>query len=136
MTTIKRFEDMKAWQKARELTSLVYQLTSEGSWARDFGLREQIRRAAVSVMSNVAEGFERRGDVEFARFLTMAKGSAGEVRSQLYVALDLAYVDERDFARARTLAEETSGMIAALMRYLRSGVRNQDGAASRASTGG
>jgi four helix bundle protein len=86
---IKRFEDIKAWQAARELVSAVYRVSGKGKFEKDFGLRDQIRRAAVSVMSNIAEGFERCSDKEFNRFLYIAKGSAGEVRSHLFVALDL-----------------------------------------------
>lgn len=119
MATISRFEEIEAWQRGRELTKLVYELTSKGSWAKDFGLRDQIRRAAVSAMSNIAEGFERHGQAEFLRFLTMAKASAGEVRSQLYVALDLGYIDNDEFAAAFKLAERTASMIAAFMGYLR-----------------
>ncbi|MBM4037083.1 MAG: four helix bundle protein, partial [Planctomycetes bacterium] len=85
MGKIERFEDMDAWKKARELTRAIYQLTSAGGFSRDFGLRDQIRRAAVSVMSNIAEGFERGGDKEFHQFLAVAKGSCGELRCQLYV---------------------------------------------------
>jgi four helix bundle protein len=119
MPTIKRFEDVEPWQRARELTKVIYQLTAKGQWAKDFGLRDQIRRAAVSAMSNVAEGFERRGDAEFVRFLSMAKASAGEVRSQLYAGLDLGYVDDAEFAGAYALAERTSSMIAGFISYLK-----------------
>ena len=119
MTSMRRFEDSEAWRKARELTKLVYKITSTGAWAKDFALRDQARRAAVSVMSNIAEGFERRGAVEFCRYLVMAKASAGEVRSQLYVALDLSYVDQQTFASVYQLAETTSRMIAGLTNYLR-----------------
>ena len=134
MGTITRFEDIEAWQRARELTKMMYQLTSKGEWAKDFGLRDQIRRAAVSAMSNVAEGFERRGNVEFLRFLNMAKASAGEVRSQLYVALDLGYVDRNEFADAFKLAERTSSMIAAFMGYLKNGATKSSNEASVAPT--
>jgi four helix bundle protein len=119
MSSIKRFEEIEAWQKARELTKLVYQLTTQGEWARDYGLRDQIRRATVSAMSNIAEGFERRSSADFARFLVMAKGSAGEVRSQLYVALDLEYLGRPAFLSAFKLAETTSRMIAGLTSYLK-----------------
>ncbi len=88
-----RFEDLLVWQRARELTRVIYELTQGGAFARDFGLRDQIRRAAVSVMSNIAEGFERGSDTEFGHFLSIAKGSCGEVRCQLYVASDQGYVD-------------------------------------------
>jgi four helix bundle protein len=119
MALAQRFEDLEAWQKARELTRVVYEATSDGAWAKDYGLRDQIRRAAVSAMSNIAEGFERRGPIEFGRFLLMAKASAGEVRSQLYVALDLGYVDAARFDAVRSLAETTSGKVAGLANYLK-----------------
>src|ERR1044071_8834864 len=88
MSTFQSFEDIEAWQKARELTRRVYEVSEVGAFARDFGLRDQIRRASVSALSNIAEGFERSGTGEFIQFLSAAKGSAGEVRAQLYVALD------------------------------------------------
>jgi len=119
MPTIEKFEDIEAWQKSRELTRLIYRMTSQGNWAKDFGLRDQIRRAAVSVMSNIAEGFERGGSAEFCRFLTMAKGSSGEVRSQLYLALDMSYIDQREFDNACKMARITSSMIAGLIGYLK-----------------
>ena len=85
---IKKFEEIESWKKARLLTSKIYQTTGQGNFARDFGLKDQIRRASISILSNIAEGFERGGDKEFVQFLAMAKGSCGEVRAQLYVALD------------------------------------------------
>ncbi|NEO92599.1 MAG: four helix bundle protein [Moorea sp. SIO3G5] len=92
MGTIKRFEEIQGWQTARELTRLVYALSKEGEFSRDFGLCNQMRRAAVSIMSNIAEGFESRTQRLFLEFLGRAKGSAGELRSQAYVALDAGYV--------------------------------------------
>src|SRR6266567_8049100 len=92
---INKFEDLIAWQKARKLTSDVYRVTSHGKFATDYGLKDQIRRAAVSSMSNVAEGFERGGLVEFHRFLAIAKGSCAELRAQLYVALDVGYLNPK-----------------------------------------
>lgn len=89
MPGISRFEDIQAWQTARELTNLVYKQSEKGQFARDFGLRDQIRRATVSIMSNIAEGFESRTDIQFINYLGHARASAGEVRSQLYIALDL-----------------------------------------------
>src|SRR5215213_9947888 len=89
---IERFEDFVAWQRARELTAEVYRVTGEGAFARDFGLRDQMRRSAVSAMSNIAEGFERGRASEFHQFLSIAKGSYAELRSQLYVALDAGYL--------------------------------------------
>lgn len=88
MAKFERFEEMDAWKKARGLVNAVYTITSAGEFARDFGLRDQMRRACVSVLSNIAEGFERGGNKEFCQFLATAKGSCGEVRAQLYIALD------------------------------------------------
>ncbi|MEI8064161.1 MAG: four helix bundle protein [Verrucomicrobiota bacterium] len=118
MAKIERFEDIAAWQKARELTREIYCITKSGEFARDFGLRDQIRRAAVSIMSNIAEGFERGGDKEFGQFLAVAKGSVGEVQAQLYVALDAGYVDKKVFAQLYALAEETGQLIGGFMKYL------------------
>jgi len=92
MTAITRFEEIEAWKTARQLTNMVYALSNKEGFNRDFGLRDQIRRASVSVMSNIAEGFESRTDVQFINFLGMARASAGEVRAQLYIALDQKYV--------------------------------------------
>ena len=92
MAKIEKFEDIEAWQKARGLSKAVYAVTGDGTFARDFGLRDQIRRAAVSVMSNIAEGFDRGGNRELTQFLYIAKGSAAEVQAQLYVALDAGYL--------------------------------------------
>lgn len=119
VATIEKFEDIEAWKKARELTMSIYSVTADGLWSRDYGLRDQIRRASVSIMSNIAEGFERGGTVEFQRYLTMAKGSAGEVRCQLYVALDAGYIDQQAFHLLSALAEKTSGMIAGFTNYLK-----------------
>ncbi len=118
MHRIGRFEDIEAWKKARELVKAVYETTAQGGFSRDFGLRDQIRRAAVSVMSNVAEGFERGGNKEFRQFLSMAKGSAGEVKAQLYVSLDAGYITQDDFKELYSLAEETGRLIGGFMRYL------------------
>src|SRR5688500_7301279 len=92
---VKYFEDLEVWKEARRLTHQVYQATQDAAFAKDFGLRDQMQRAAVSVMSNIAEGFERGGNQEFVQFLYIAKGSCGEMRSQLYVALDQDYVDRK-----------------------------------------
>ena len=119
MATFRRFEDIEAWQLGRELTRRVYDVTRDGRFSRDYGLRDQIQRAAVSVTSNVAEGFERGSQREFVRFLLIAKGSAGEVRSQLYVALGLDYIESDTFDELYDLATRTSRKLAALVRYLR-----------------
>jgi len=118
MARVERFEDVDAWRKARELTNLIYQITTTGEFARDFGLRDQIRRAAVSILSNIAEGFERDGDKEFLQFLSLAKGSCGEVRAQLYGACDQEYINDAQFQKLIEKAIEVSRLIAGLMRYL------------------
>lgn len=114
MSGIQRFEDLIAWQKARELTRMVYGITSKPAFSRDFALRDQIRRAAVSVMSNIAEGFERSGAREFHQFLVIAKGSCAELRSQLYTALDNGHIDNDEFYRAQELAQSAAQVIGAL----------------------
>ncbi len=118
--TIKYFEDLEVWKEARRLTREIYRLTQDGKFSRDFGLREQIRRAAVSVMSNIAEGFERGGNQEFIQFLYVAKGSCGDVRSQLYVALDQGYVGQAEFDEVTKLARRLSIMITNFIDYLKS----------------
>ena len=124
MATFKKFEEIEAWQKARQLTKRIYALSRSGDFARDFGLKDQIRRASVSIMSNIAEGHDRSGTGEFVQFLATAKGSAAEVKSQLYVALDQEYINENAFAETFGLATETASMIGGLMNYLRrSGIR-------------
>ena len=116
---IRRFEDLIAWQKARDLTKGVYLLTTATAFSKDFGLRDQIRRAAVSIMSNIAEGFERAGRAEFHQFLVIAKGSCAEVRSQLYVALDAGYVTREQFDKVRSEAEEVGRVIGGLRASLK-----------------
>ena len=120
MGTIERFEDIEAWRDARELVRNVYEITSQGRFERDFGLRDQLRRAAVSTMSNIAEGFERGGNREFIRFLYFAKGSAGEVRSQLYVAVDLDYVDQQEANEISERVQTISRRVSSLIKYLKS----------------
>ena len=119
MTSIKNFEDLKAWQKARELAGYVYELTRNEKFSRDFGLRDQVQRAASSVMHNIAEGLESGSDPEFVRFLKMARRSAGEVQSQLYLALDVGYISEEDRQGAHILATEVKRLINGMMTYLR-----------------
>lgn len=126
MSSLMKFEDIEAWQKARELTRDVYVLSGSGKFARDFGLRDQIRRAAVSVMSNIAEGFERGGSAEFSQFLAIAKGSTGEVETQLYVAFDQNYISKEQFDSTRAIATSTKKLIAGFMNYLkRSNLKGQ-----------
>ncbi|MFI5174500.1 MAG: four helix bundle protein [Terriglobia bacterium] len=119
MARIVRFEDIEAWKRARELAKDTYRITSNARFGRDFPLRDQMRRASVSILSNIAEGFERSGDKEFQQFLALAKGSSGELRSQLYIALDQQYINENQFAEIRLKSEEVSKMLAGLIRYLR-----------------
>jgi four helix bundle protein len=114
-----RFEDIEAWKKARLLVGEVYGITSGGELARDFSLRDQLRRASVSILSNIAEGFERGGNKEFCQFLALAKGSCGEVRAQLYVALDQHYINQQQFKTVSDHAIEVSRIISGLMKYLR-----------------
>jgi four helix bundle protein len=116
---VKNFEDLNVWQQARQLTQEVYRLTKTENFLKDFGLRDQIRRAAVSVMSNIAEGFERGGNQEFLQFLYVAKGSCGEVRSQLYVALDQGYATENETDKLLQAFKRLSGSIRNLITYLR-----------------
>ena len=120
MSTIIRFEEIEAWKTARELTNQIYSFTGSGKFSRDYGLRDQIRRAAVSVMSNIAEGFESQTQVMFISYLGRAKASAGEVRSQLYVALDRKYITEEQFKDTYNLADKVSRQIYRFIIYLQS----------------
>jgi four helix bundle protein len=112
--TIRSFEDLIAWQKARALTSDIYRSTRDGPFARDFGLKDQIQRASVSVMSNIAEGYERCSPADFSNFLRVAKASSAEVRSLLYVALDVEYLAQDLHVKLRHQAEEVGRIIAGL----------------------
>ena len=116
---VKLFEDLEIWKEARRLTQRIYQLTKTDNFAKDFALRDQIRRAAVSIMSNIAEGFERGGNPEFIQFLYVAKASCGEVRSQIYVALDQGYITKPDSGESIIAFRRLSGMIGNLINYLR-----------------
>ena len=120
MGTISRFEEIEAWQYARELTKRIYQLSALGEFSRDFGLRDQIRRAAVSIMSNIAEGFESQTQSLFIKYLGIAKASAGEVRSQLYIASDLGYLSPEDLRNTINLTEKVSRLIFGFIKYLQS----------------
>jgi four helix bundle protein len=118
MSTITRFEEIDAWKTARELTRLIYALTDRGNFAKDFGLKNQIQRASVSIMSNIAEGFESRTQARFIDYLGHAKASAGEVRCQLYIAMDLSYMNEEQFKQVFDLADKASRQIYNFMSYL------------------
>src|SRR6266702_6346119 len=118
MAKIRKFEDVESWKRVRKLTKEIYKATGVGKFARDFGLRDQIRRAAVSILSNIAEGFERGGNKEFLQFLSQAKGSCGEIRAQLYVALDQVYLNSVQFKELIEQTIRVSRLIAGLMKYL------------------
>lgn len=118
MTTAKRFEDLGVWQRAKDLTNLIYKYSTDGTFARDFGLRDQMRRAAVSIMSNIAEGFESQTQAQFIKYLGLAKGSAGELRAQLCIARDQGYISEENFSELFLLAEICSKQLARIIQYL------------------
>ncbi len=118
MASIRTFEEIQAWQKARELSRLVYGLTSAEAVVRDFALCDQIRRSSISVMSNIAEGFGRSGNREFLQFLYIARGSLAEVKSQLYVMLDVSYVSQKQFDLAYALASEAETLLSGFINYL------------------
>jgi len=119
MSKIERFEDIKAWQKARDLTKSTFDITSQGNFAKDYSLKDQIRRASASVMSNIAEGYARQTDKEFTQFLYIALGSVAEVQSQLYVARNLSYISTEQFGQAYELTSETARLINGFIKYLR-----------------
>lgn len=118
MSVIKKIEDIQAWQKARQLIVKIYKLTSQGDWSKDFGFKDQIRRAAVSIACNIAEGYAKETKADFKRYLSIARGSASEVKTQLYIALDLNYLNEKDFKVIYKEIDEVSAMITGLMNYL------------------
>ena len=114
-----RFEQLPCWQKARELCQEVYKLINKPAFSKDFSLKDQIRRASVSIMSNIAEGFDTSTDKEFVRYLYYAKSSASEVQSHLYVAMDLAYISQDKFDELYSLCTKIKNMIGGLIRYLK-----------------
>lgn len=118
MAKIERFEDIQAWQRARKLVNEIYGLSNSGAFGKDFGLRDQVRRAAVSIMLNIAEGFARKTNREFVQFLVIAHGSAAEVQAALYVALDQGFITSEQFNTTYGLADEVSRMIMSFSRYL------------------
>jgi len=119
MAKIRRFEDIEAWKKARILVKEVYKVTAEGKFSKDFSLKDQIRRAAVSIISNIAEGFSRQTDQEFVQFLHIAKGSTSEVQSQLYIALDLGYISQEEFSKLYNQADEVARLVTGFIKYLK-----------------
>ena len=120
MAKFSKFEEIQAWQKARDVTLQIYQITSDSNFSKDYGLKDQIRRASVSIMANIAEGHGRRTNIEFANFLNMARGSVAEVQSHLYVALGLKYINQNQFEELYQTLTEISRMLLSLAQYLRS----------------
>jgi len=123
MPGVNRFEDLEAWKKSRELVAEIYKISLRGPLNRDFGLKNQLCRAAVSSMSNIAEGFTRNSDKDFAHFLDIARASVSEVKSLLYVALDVEYIKKDSFQRLYVLAESAQSLIGGLISYLRQSPR-------------
>ena len=116
---IERFEDIEAWKEARNLVNMIYDISNEGPFSKDFSLRNQVRGASVSVMSNIAEGFDRGTNREFIQFLIVARASASEVRSQLYVALDRNYIHQNKFDEVYQQATKVISLIDGFIRYLK-----------------
>ena len=119
MARVEHFEDLEVWKLARSLTGKIYSFSRVGAFAKDFGFRDQICRAAVSIVSNIAEGFERRSNSQFVQFLAIANGSAGEIRAQLYIALDLGYIVQEQFTDAFDDIVRIGKMLTSLTRHLR-----------------
>jgi len=117
---INRFEDLEVWKLSRTFVKEIYLITKNSPFSKDFGLRDQIRRASISIMSNISEGFERKGKREFVHFLYLSKGSAGEIRSQLYCAHDLGYIDENVFKTMFEKIELISKSLSGFIKYLTS----------------
>jgi four helix bundle protein len=115
---IKRFEDLPVWQDARKLTKLLYDITGQGNFSKDYRLKDQIRASSVSIMSNIAEGYENMSNKQFVRYLYIAKGSSGELRSQLYVALDAGYLDKKRMEELKNKKESISKQCSGLITYL------------------
>jgi len=115
---ITKFEDLPIWQEALRLTKEIYDVTSLGKFARDFSFRDQIRRATISISSNIAEGFEKSNNNEFIRFLRISKGSTGEVRNQLYIALAIGYISKAKFDRLNKDFKELSNQLGGFINYL------------------
>jgi four helix bundle protein len=120
MATIENFEDLEVWQISMDLCTEVYRITNSQLFSKDFGLKDQIRRAAVSVPSNISEGYERNGKNQFLYFLSIAKGSCGEVRTQLQIAYELNYLSKDEFVVLKQKCESTSRQLAGFVKYLNS----------------
>ena len=119
MAKFSRFEEIQAWQKAKDLTLTIYKITADEGFSKDYGLKDQIRRASVSIMANIAEGHGRRTNTEFANFLNIARGSAAGVQSHLYIALGLKYIEQKEFDELYQTLTEISRMTLSLAQYLR-----------------
>ena len=124
MATIKSFEDLFCWQKARELTKFIYKITNNSAFSKDYGLKDQIRRAAVSVMSNIAEGFDRGTKLELVNYFFIAKGSSGEVKCQLFIASDCGYISQKEFNQGYKLSEEVSRLVQSFITRVKTGSRS------------
>lgn len=124
MSTFNSFEDMGVWQKARKLTTEIYSLSRKPDFSKDFELKNHIRKTSISIMSNIAEGFERGGKKEFIQFLSISKGASGELKSQLYIALGQKYIEEIEFHKVITLVNEIGKMLNGLMKYLKTSKLN------------
>ncbi len=120
MTKIVKFEEIKSWKEARTLVKMVYEITKKGTFAKDFGLRDQIQKAAASIMSNIAEGFTSNSKATFIKFLMYARASASEVKSQLYVALDQDYINQTEFSKIYVHATKVAKLINGFITYLKS----------------
>jgi len=118
--SIERFEDIRSWQQARKLTARIYRISNESAFSKDFRFRDQIRAASVSIMANIAEGFDSSSDKEFIRFLSYSRRSATEVQSHLYVALDQGYITQKQFTELYEMAVNIKNLLSGFMRYLRS----------------
>lgn len=115
---ITRFEEIDVWQQSRKFVKEIYRITNNSKFSRDYSLRDQLRRSSISIMSNISEGFERKGKKEFLHFLYLSKGSAGEIRAQLYAAYDLCYIDKSEFENLYKAIESISMSIAGFIKYL------------------
>ena len=122
----KKFEELPIWKLSLAATKFIYDLTANAKWSKDFGLRDQTRRAIVSVSSNIVEGFEKNNNNEFIRYLKIAKGSTGEARNQLYVALAIPYITEAEFKNANAQLESLANQIGGLTGYLENHRRQQN----------
>jgi len=123
---ISRFEELNIWKLSLKITKEIYDLTAKREFSRDFSLRDQIRRAIISVSSNIVEGFEKNNNNEFIRFLKISKGSAGETRNQLYIALAVSYISKQEFDKVNKELEELTSQIGSFINYLEKKRQNKE----------